>query len=412
MLTTLRFLPFTLIGLLSSCIEPSSEVVVSSTQPPGSVTGPDGPAPNQSAYQCSTSTAPACTSPRSRVWLPGWIVTAAAARGNKVAFSAYPTKPEGEADLGAPLQAGQIDLTTGNLDWIVPLGTSMYDFRYSYDMTLTPQGDVIFAAMGYGTMFVGEGGYHDDGFLAVLDSSGKQRFGKRLEIWDTPPTIPERPTFVNARIIADDVLRVNTGFYVTPPGQPTYTAIHLFSFTLDGTQMYRKEVPTVPETYNTHTWPVADGTAWVYHFPGLAYRYSKDGEILDTLEIDKGIDMRGFIAMGSTFGLLNFTTKGMTNELHRFDLELTQFVPLFNEPTPPQFHAASFRQTLGFAKTYFYEMGYDGLSHRFSTIDANGNRGPVTTVAGVTHQFTLFDDGIGVFFRLDDAGTEFIAQSL
>ncbi|HRI68908.1 MAG TPA: hypothetical protein PK156_31980 [Polyangium sp.] len=393
------------------CVEPAEEVFVASTNPQDPITGPDGPAPDQGGYQCSISDSSSCKGPQSRIWLPGWLVTAMAARGHKIAFSAYPTKPDGEPDLGAPQHAGQVDSITGKLEWHVPLATEYGDFYQNYDIAVTPQGDIVMAAKGYGNMLVGEGGYQFDGFLVSFDSSGNKRFGKRLEIWDTPPPPAERPEFVSATIIADDVVRVATGFYITLPGQPTYTAVHIFSFTPEGTQTYRKDVPFAPETYNTHTWPVADGSVWVHKFPGVAHHYSKAGEILDTLEIDKGIDMRGFVPIGPAFGLLNFTTKGMTNELHRFELG-APFELLFDEPTPPQFHAASFRQTLDLSTTYFYEMGYDGLSHRLSTIDAHGNRGPVATYLGMDSHFTRLDDGSAVFVRFVKGGTEFITQPL
>ena len=220
---------------------------MASTNPRDPITGPGGSAPDQGAYQCSTSTSSACKSPQSRIWLPGWSASAVAARGHKIAFSAYPTKPDGEPDLGAPQYAGQIDSSTGKLEWLVPLAAEYGDFYQTYAIALTPQGDIVMAAKGYGNMLVGEGGYQFDGFVVSFDSSGNKRFGKRLEIWDTPPPLDERPQFVSATIIADDVLRVATGFYVTLPGQPTYTAVHIFSFMQDGTQTYRKEVPAAPE---------------------------------------------------------------------------------------------------------------------------------------------------------------------
>ncbi len=334
-----------------------------------------------------------------------------ASRGNKVAFSAYPELTKGGADFGAPLHAGQIDLETGKLDWLFPLGTTFDDFYMTFNMAMAPNGDVIFAAKGYGTTLVGAGGYQHDGFVAVFDTFGTKRFAKRLEIWDAPPPIDNRPNFVSATIIADDVIRITTGFYVTPPGQPTFTAAHLFSFSPEGTQSYRQEVPQVPDSYSTYAYPVVDDSLWVYHPPGPMYRYSKGGDVLDTLQVPPppDADFRGFSPIESTSGLINFTTKGMTNELHRFDIELP-LVPLFNEPAFPQFHAGVIRQTLGFAKTYFIEMGYSGSSQRFATIDAKGHRGPVTTLEGITGRFVLLDNSVGVFFRVTDFGTEFIVQ--
>jgi hypothetical protein len=336
-----------------------------------------------------------------------------ASRGNKVAFSAYPELAKGGANFAEPLHAGQIDLETGKLDWLFPLGTTFDDYYMTYDMAMAPNGDVIFAAHGYGTTLVGAGGYQFDGFVAVFDTFGTKRFAKRLEIWDEPPPIDNRPQFVSATIIADDDIRICTGFYVTPPGQPTFTAFHIFSFTPEGTQTYRLEVPQVPNTYQIYAYPVIDDSMWVYHPPGPPYRYSKGGDVLDTLEVPPppDADFRGFSPIKSTSGLINFTTKGITNELYRFDVELP-LVPLFNEPVFPQFQAGQIRQTLGFDKTYFIEMGYNGSSYRFATIDAQGNRGSATTLEKITGRFVLLDNGSGVFFRVTDIGTEFIVQPL
>jgi hypothetical protein len=334
-----------------------------------------------------------------------------AARGNKVAFVAYRTLPKGGADFGTPQQAGQIDLVTGNIDWLVPLGNAQYDYYLTYDMAIAPNGDVIIAASGYGELLLGDKLGQFDGFIASFDTNGNKRFAHRFEIHDVEPSIADRPHFVGAKIVTDDVIRVCTGFYVTPPGQATFTAVHLFSFTTEGTQTYRKEVPKEPGGYYTHVYPVADDSWWVYHAPAPYYRYSKDGSVINTLVPPADAIMMGFAPMGLTSGLINLTTKGMTNELHHFDVEIP-LVPLFNEPTFPQFHAAAIRQTLGFAKTYFIESAYNGASHRFATIDAQGHRGPVTTLEGITHQFALFDEGLGVFFRATDSGTEWIVQPL
>lgn len=333
-----------------------------------------------------------------------------AARDNKAAFTAYPAAPDGNANFAGPLHGGQIDLSTGQIDWILPLGKDYNDFSIVYDMAIAANGDVIFAAVGYGALLLGEGIGQFDGVIASFSSSGVKRFAKRLEIFDVEPSPSERPHFVSSKIITDDVIRVQTGFYVTKPNQPTFTAVHLFSFALDGSQTYRVEVPEVPDSYGSYAWAIPDGSLWVYHHPGPLYHYSKGGDILDTFTLPTDeFDIRAHIPMGPSFGLVNATTKGVTNELYRFEIG-SPLVPVFHESTPESVHAASFNQTLDLSKAYFYEMGYSGLVHRFSTIDAQGNRGPVTAIGGVSHQFELFDEGGGVFFRIVDGGTEWITQ--
>ncbi|HRI68907.1 MAG TPA: hypothetical protein PK156_31975, partial [Polyangium sp.] len=102
--------------LLAGCLEPTSEVFVQDSSVPRG--GPNGSAPDASAYHCTVPNGSSCQTPRARMWLPGWTVGLMAARGNKVAFSAYPVPPQGSTNAGAPLYGGQLDLTTGNLDWI------------------------------------------------------------------------------------------------------------------------------------------------------------------------------------------------------------------------------------------------------------------------------------------------------
>jgi hypothetical protein len=343
--------------------------------------------------------------------MPGWIVTAMAVRGNKAAFTAYPTLPEGSADLGAQQQGGQIDLETGQIDWLVPLGKGQNDYYLTYDIAVAPNGDVILCGTGYGEPLLGSKLGQFDGFVASFDTFGKKRFAQRLEIFDIEPNIAERPQIVGATIVTDDVIRIRTSFYVTNPGQAMFTAVHVFSFTLDGMLTYRAEVPQVPGTFGTATWPAADGTLWIFHPPGPLYQYSKTGSVLNTLTPPNDGDLRGFAAMGPTSGLINLTTNGITNELYHFDVE-SSLVPLFNEPIHPEFHAATLVHSLGFAKTYFVETGYTGLSHRFARIDTKGSRSLVTALEKVNHRFALLDNGDGVFFRIEDSGTEWIVQPL
>jgi hypothetical protein len=358
-----RLFSLTLLCWLPGCFEPAADLFDSAT---GEPEPPAGPAPDQDGYRCTSASGSACPAPRRRIWMPGWIVIQMAARGNKAAFVAYPALPGGGADLGAS---------------------------------------------GHGALLLGEGIGWQDGFLASFDRYGKKRFARRLEIFDEPPPPDERPTLIGMKIVAGDAIRVQTAFHLTKKDQPTIAPIHLFAFTMEGSQVSREEVPIVPGSYNGWTWPAADGTLWIKTYPGPFRRYSEEGAVLAMLDLPEGADMRGFAPTGPHSGLINLTTKGYTNELHRFDLG-APLTLLFEEETFPQFHASALVHTLGFAGMYFVEMSYDGLSHRFARIDPEGNRGPVTTVGNVNHRFTVLDGGDGVFYRFLPSGTEWIVQPL
>ncbi|HMY17723.1 MAG TPA: hypothetical protein PKA58_15475 [Polyangium sp.] len=369
------------------------------------------PAPaNPSTYHCTTSTGSACQPPRARYWFPQWIVTAMAARGDKVAFTAYPPPlPEGP-QFPSPRYLGQIDLTTGLLDWSIKMGSTYDDYNTTYDLTIAPNGDVIVVGRGYSELVLGENSREWDGFVAAFDSRGRKRFARQLVYYPDklPPGVST--TLVNAKIVADDILRVQTAFYYTDNGFTT-APVHLFSFSPDGTQLGLLEVPISPGSYSGHAWPVVDGSIWIRTFPGPFRRYSKDGVVLDTISLQPDADVRGFGPAGPTTALINLTHKGVTNEMYRYDTGLP-LTALFAEATIAEFHAGAIIPTLSLATNYFHEMKYDGLTQRLSRIDAKGNRGPTTILHQVSHRVTLFDNGEGVFCGVYDTGTEFIVQSL
>lgn len=115
--------------------------------------------------------------------------------------------------------------------------------------------------------------------------------------------------------------------------------------------------------------------------------------------------------MSPTTALINLSNKGGTNDMYRHDSGLP-LTALFGEPTMTEFHAAMLVPTLGLERFYFVELKYDGLNYRFSTIDAKGNRGPVTTVHQVAAYYTLLDNGEAVFFHAQPTGTEFLVHNL
>ncbi len=364
---------------------------------------------NPSKYHCTTSTGSACQPPRARYWYPQWIVTAMAARGDKVAFTAFPPIPEG-AKYPPPRYLGQIDLETGLVDWSVKLGTTYDDFNTTYDLTIAPNGDVIVVGRGYGELLFGDRSVEWDGFVVAFDSRGHKRFARRLVYY--PDKLPAKvhTTLVSAKIVADNELRVQTAFYYTDNGFTT-APVHVFSFALDGTPHGILEVPISPGSYSGYAWPVVDGSLWIRTFPGPYRRYAKDGTILDTIQLQPGAEVRGFMSAGPTTVLLNISPQGYTNDLYRYDTGLP-LTALFGEPTPAEFHAGWFVPTSSLTTNYFHEMSYDGLAQRLSKIDAKGNRGPTTTLHQVSHKLTVFDHGEGVFCGIYPTGTEFIVQAL
>jgi len=392
-----------LVPLLAGCFDPSydgTEGPVFPEQPP-----PDKP------YACASSVSMSCVAPQVRAWLPGWIVTFMAARGDKAAFVAYPALPSGGADRAAVQHLGQLSLANKTLDWVLPLGKTQDDFYLLYDIVIAPNGDVIVGASGYGELLLGDKIGQFDGFVASFDSFGKKRFAQRFNIFDVEPPINERPQLINLKIIANDSVFVQTAFQYTKANQPTIVPIHLFAFSPDGKQTLRQEVPIVQGSYSGTMWPVPDGTMWIKPFPGPYYRYSKTGQILDTFELQPSAEMRGFTPMSSKTMLINLTTKGMTNEMYRFELG-TPLVPLFSEETFPQFHAAAIVPSLDFQRTYLVSLNYNALAHRIQSIDVNGQRSAATTVQNVHSRFTILDNGDAVFARQTDFGTEFIVQPL
>lgn len=199
--------------------------------------------------RCPSSTDFSCQTLQSQVWLANWYVTAMAARGTKAAFVAYPILPGGGPNTVASDQLGQLDLATGHLDWIVPLGKDADDYYSTSDITIAPSGDIIVAGTGYGEYLLGDKVSQFDGFVAGFDPSGKKRFARRFEIRDAEPNIAYRPRANGAKIIADDILRVQTSFQMVDPGQPPVVAVHLFSFTPEGSQLSRLEVPIEPGSF-------------------------------------------------------------------------------------------------------------------------------------------------------------------
>lgn len=391
---------------LVGCIEPKAEVIGAGSQLPTNAP------PDSHPYQCTSASGSACVAPRARYWLAGWKVTKLAARDHRVAFTAEPIVPEGTANLPSPPYLGQINLNTGIVDWLFPIGNAYPDVLSIYDLKIAPHGDVLVGATGYGELLLGEKVSEFDGFVASFDVRGNKRFARRLEIFDEiPPPPNERPRLTNLQINDQGPILVLTGFQVTKPNAPTVVPVHLFAFTTEGRQIFRQEVPIAYGSYAGAMWPVPDGSVWIKTFPGAFYHYSNDAELLHTFELAPTVDMRGFAAMESTSLLINLTTKGMTNELYRLHVG-EPLTALFAEATPPQFHAAFLEHTLGLSQTYFVEMNYSGLTYRFAPIDKDGKRGLVTTLDQVTNRYTLLDNGDGVFCRVAAEGTEFIVQSL
>lgn len=392
-----------LVPVLSGCIDPSLEVASGSTFP-------DQP-PADKPYACASSTGKGCSTPRYRTWVPGWYVIEMAARGDKVAFVAYPNFPAGGVNVGEPKYLGQVSLDKGTLDWVVRIGKDQDDVFSIYDIAIAPNGDVIVGANGYGELLLGSKKGQFDGFIGSYDSLGKKRFAHRLEHADVEPPPHERPRLINLKIITNENTFVQTASHVTQLDQATKVPLFLYAFAPDGTKLLQQEVPFSQATYNGHMWSVPDGTMWIKSFPGPFRRYSKTGEILDTFELQPNVDMRGFSAMSAKTMLINLTTKGMTNEMYRFDVG-APLSPLFSENTFPQFHAAEIRHSLGYAQTYMVSLEYSAMSHRIQSIDVNGNRGPAITVKNVHTRFPILDNGDAVLARLTDFGTEFIVQPL
>lgn len=401
--------------LALGCLNSSTDIFAEYSSEPK--LGPNGPAPDADAYQCTTGNGSSCPIPRARIWLPGWRSFMMAARGHKAAFCGYRALPSAQLEPQMILHGGQVDLTTGQLDWVVPLGKNQQDFEYVYDAHVTASGAVVFLGSGFGELLIDEAGHQRDNITAAFDENGHELFAKRLEIWDIPPTY--RPAFIGSKTFSDDVLRIRTSFHSFPENNPgaTIFAANIFTLQLDGTQTRRVDVPQYPSIHyeDTHLGP--DGSIWTWQAPAPMYKYSKDGTLVHTFAIEKpeNLDVaitRGFAPVGPSSVLVNLSsTKGATNEVYQYDAGESRTL-LFNEPKQEQFAAGEMRTSLNGSRAYFVEQGSDGSTYRLATIQAQGTRGPVTTVHGVSYRFAIYDEGVGVFYRVNELGTEFIVQPL
>jgi hypothetical protein len=404
-------LPFVVVA----CVNPNEDLFAEYSDDPR--VGPSGPAPDAEAYGCEMANGSSCKKALARIWLPGWRSFMMAARGNKAAFCGYRALPSGQLEPQMILHGGQVDLTTGQVDWIIPLGKDQQDFEYIYDAHVAANGTVVFLGSGFGKLLIDDAGSQRDNITVAFDQNGTKLFAKRLEIWDTAPKY--RPTFIGSKTFSDDVLRIRTSFHSFPEAQPGLTifAANLFTLQFDGTQTLRVDVPQTTSIHyeDTHLGP--DGSIWTWQAPAPMYQYSKDGKIVHTFDIEKpeNLDVgitRGFAPIGSESVLANLSsTKGATNEVYQYDAGKPRTL-VFEEPQQNQFGAGEMRTSLDGSRAYFIEQGYDGSTYRFATIADQGKRGPVAIVHGVLYQFSLYDQGVGVFYRVNEQGTEFIVQPL
>lgn len=407
----LMVLPFVALG----CINPNADLFAEYSPEPRS--GPSGPAPDGDAYQCTTENGSSCKKALARIWLPEWRAFMMAARGNKAAFCGYRLLPSGILDQELIMHGGQVDLTTGQVDWVFPLGKDKEDFEYIYDAHVATNGTVVFLGSGFGKLLIDDAGYVGDNITVAFDPNGSKLFAKRLEIWDTPPKY--RPTFIGSKTFSDDVLRIRTSFHSFPEDKPGLTvfAANIFTLQFDGTQTQRVDVPeTLTIHYeDTHLGP--DGTIWTWQAPAPMYQYSKDGKLIHTVQIEKpeNLDLaitRGFAPIGPSSVLANLSsTKGSTNDVYQYDADKPRKL-VFSEPKQDQFAAGEMRTTLDGSRAYFIEQGNAANTYRLATIADQGKRGPVTTVRGAMYRFAIYDEGIGVFYRVNEQGTEFIVQPL
>lgn len=401
--------------LASGCLNSNPDLFAEYSSTPRF--GPDGPAPDADAYQCTASGGLSCKKALARIWLPEWRAFMTAARGNKAAFCGYRVVPAGQSEGSLIMHGGQVDLTTGQLDWVVPLGNDQMDFQYVYDAHVTASGAAVFIGSGYGKLLIDDAGFQGDNITVAFDEQGHKLFAKRLEIWDTPPKY--RPNFIGSKTFSGDVLRIRTSFHSFPEDKPGLTvfAANIFTLQLDGTQIQRVDVPETLSIHyeDTHLGP--DGSIWTWQAPGLMYQYSKDGKIIHTIEIEKPANLdvgitRGFSPIGPSSVLANISSaKGATNEVYQYDPGMPRKL-VFDEPTQASFGAGVMRTTLNGSRAYFIEQGSDGMTYRLATIAAQGKRGPAAIVHGVLYPFTIYDDGVGVFYRVNEQGTEFIVQPL
>ena len=92
-------------------------------------------------------------------------------------------QPSNEDLVCLPYGVGHGDEGYGKcVDWMIKIGKSRYDIYSVYDLTMTPNGEVIVAAIGEGELLVGTKGVYSDGIVTSFDSSGKKRFARRIGI--------------------------------------------------------------------------------------------------------------------------------------------------------------------------------------------------------------------------------------
>lgn len=407
----LRFFPLVAFSLLPGCLEPDAEVF----SEPVTVTGPHGPAPDADVVQCESSTGSSCPPPRARIWTPEWYVSLVAARGTEAAFIARRAVPPGQVDPTLPMVVGKLNLGTGQIEWVTSLGNDLEDVTSVYAIAMAPGGDVFVVAQGYGEPSWGEGSGQFDGFLVSFDSgTGQMNFARRFESWDTPPLPNERPRFVGAYLIVDDdMIRACVNFQQLNAQKVDDQAAYLFSFAYDGTQRYRKQLPDIQASSHWWMWPSSDGSSWILGYPYSMAHYSKEADMLESFDLPMvdPFTIRGVLPTGSTSVLVNFMDTSDVNTVQRYDMgavptQVTSF------PRTDGYGAGTFLQNVSLTQSYVYEMGNMITSHRLRTIDASGRLGPTTTVSGVGYPFVILENGLGVFTRGVESGSEWIVQAL
>ncbi len=416
MLQSLRLPPLFAFGLLLGCLEPDAQVFDS----PITINGPNGPAPDPDAVQCQSSTGSSCPPPRARIWMPEWSVSYVAARGTHAAFVARRVVAPGNIDKTSPLFVGKLNLGTGQIEWVTPLGDDNLEPSAAYGITIAPNDDVIVVVQGYGTRFLGEGGGQYDGFLISLHSeNGQTNFARRFESWDVAPPPKVRPRFVGVELIVDEtMIRACVNFHQLNAQNIEAHAAYLFSWGYDGTQNYRQQLPdNNPAASNVikawWTLPYADGSSWVWGHPYSMAHYSKEGDKLESFDLPMvdPFTMRGFLPVGPTSVLFNYMDNSDINTVQRYEIGAAP-TQVASFSRTDGYGAGTFVQNVSLTQSYVYEMGNFITSHRLRTVDANGQLGPTTTIDGVGYPFVILEHGIGVFVRNTGSGSEWIVQAL